>query len=322
MEWGPNQESGSRGATVLISLTVREGREDDYQRWQQRVDQAASGFSGFEAAEQYPPTSGEQNAWSVVFRFSTIDQLTTWLNSTERQELLAEGEGLFEGPTTQEVLAGEPPTRDVVTAVVSHDVRPGREREFRHWQNKVRKVQEKSPGFMGLELFEPIPRVQAKWVAVFRYDSREHLEEWLDSETRAKLLEEGKDYFAAYDVRKIRSAFGSWFRFDGEGEEGIPPNWKQAMTVLLALYPTVMVLNLTVGHQLDTAGLPGYLSLFIGNVLSVSILTWLLMPLVNRLFAFWLVPGPVRMAVTNLAGTAAVVACYLLFLAIFAWVTA
>ncbi|MER5392498.1 antibiotic biosynthesis monooxygenase [Saccharopolyspora sp. NPDC002686] len=322
MERGPNQEFGSRGATVLISLTVREGREDDYRRWQQKVDQAAGGFSGFEAAEQYPPTSDEQNSWSVVFRFSTIDQLTAWLNSAERQELLAEGDDLFEGAATQEILAGEPPTRDVVTAVVSHDVRPGRERDFRHWQNKVRKVQEKSPGFMGLELFEPVPGVQEKWVAVFRYDSRAHLDEWLESETRAKLLEEGEDYFAGYDVRKIRSAFGSWFRFDGEGEEGIPSNWKQAMTVLLALYPTVMVLSLTVGRELGAAGLPGYLSLFIGNVLSVSILTWLLMPLVNKIFAFWLVPGPARVAVTNLAGAAAIVACYLLLLAIFAWVAA
>lgn len=81
---------------------------------------------------------------------------------------------------------------------------------------------------------------------MFRYDSREHLDEWLESEARVKLLEEGKDYFAAYDVRKIRSAFGAWFRFDREAAGGIPPNWKQAMTVLLALYPTVMVLNLTV----------------------------------------------------------------------------
>ena len=100
---------------------------------------------------------------------------------------------------------------------------------------------------MGLELFDPVPGVQDKWVAVFRYDSREHLDEWLESEARAKLLEEGKRYFAGYDVRKIRSAFSSWFRFNGEAEAEVPPNWKQAMTVLLALYPTVMVLNLTVG---------------------------------------------------------------------------
>ena len=100
---------------------------------------------------------------------------------------------------------------------------------------------------MGLELFDPVPGVQDKWVAVFRYDSREHLDEWLESETRAKLLEEGKRYFAGYDVRKISSAFSGWFRFNGEAEAGVPPNWKQAMTVLLALYPTVMVLNLTVG---------------------------------------------------------------------------
>ncbi|GAA4836211.1 antibiotic biosynthesis monooxygenase [Saccharopolyspora rosea] len=303
-------------------MPVREGRENDYRQWQRRVDQAAADFRGFEAAELYPPTSGEQNTWSVVFRFATIEQLATWLDSEERRELLDEGEDLFEEEPKQEILAGEAPPPDAVTAVVSHDIKPGHEREFAQWQHKVRKVQEKTPGFMGLELFDPVPGVQDKWVAVFRYDSREHLDEWLESETRAKLLEEGKRYFAGYDVRKISSAFSGWFRFNGEAEAGVPPNWKQAMTVLLALYPTVMVLNLTVGHQLDLVRLPGYLSLFIGNALSVSILTWLLMPLVNRIFAFWLVPGRMRKVVTNLLGVVAVVACYALFLAAFAWVTA
>jgi uncharacterized protein len=284
------------------------------------MDRVASRFAGFEATELYPPSSGEQNVWVVVYRFATIDQLTAWLRSGERQDMLDEAEPLVEGPATQEVLAGEAPTQDVVTAVISHDVKTGREREFAHWQDKVRKLQEKSPGFMGYELFKPVPGVTERWVAVVRYDTQQHLEEWLESETRARLLEDGRNYFETYDVRKIRSAFSGWFRFDHAAGEGLP-SWKQAMMVLLALYPTVMVLNLTVGHQLDAAGLPGYLSLFIGNALSVSILTWLFMPLVNRIFAFWLVPGPARTLVKNATGVVAVVLCYLLFLAIFFWVT-
>jgi uncharacterized protein len=316
---GQNSGVGARGATVMISVTVREGHENDYRRWQQRMDQIAGSFAGFEATEVYPPSSGENRVWTVLFRFTTIDQLRTWLNSAERQRLLDEGQHLFDRPATQEVLAGEPPKQDVVTAVVSHSVRPGRERDFAHWQDKARRLQEKSPGFMGFELFEPVPGIQDRWVAVFRYDTREHLDEWLASEARAKLLEEGREYFAEYDLRQIGSAFSGWFRFGG-AVAGAPSNWKQGLSVLLALYPTVSVLNLTVGHQLQALRMPAFLALFIGNTLSVGILTWVLMPLVNRVFAFWLRPAKARSIGTNVTGAAVIVACYLVFLAIFWWI--
>ena len=112
---------------------------------------------------------------------------------------------------------------------------------------------------------------------------------------------------------KIGSAFSGWLRF-GEGtQEGLPPNWKQAMSVVLALYPTVMVLNLTVGRELGAVGVPGYFALFVGNLLSVSILTWLLMPLVNRAFAFWLVPRKTSSLRYHVAGAALMVLCWAVY---------
>ncbi|MFD4944697.1 hypothetical protein ACFWNT_19725 [Streptomyces sp. NPDC058409] len=190
-----------------------------------------------------------------------------------------------------------------------------------HWQDRILKEQEKHPGFMGSELFKPVKGVQDRWVVAFRFDTREHLEEWLNSEAREKLLTEGHEYFGAYDVRKIGSAFGAWFRF-GEGTAGgVPSNWKQTMSVVLALYPTVMILNLTVGDWLSRLRVPGYLALFISNVLSVSVLTWLLMPLVNRALAFWLVPSRARSVGVHVAGAAVVAACCLVIITIFGLTT-
>jgi hypothetical protein len=78
---------------------------------------------------------------------------------------------------------------------------------------------------------------------------------------------------------------------------------------------------MTVGKWLADASVPGYLALFIGNVLSVGLLTWLLMPLVNRAFAFWLNPGGARPVLTATAGAALVAACWGVFLLIFARTT-
>lgn len=307
----------------MTSQKVREGLDEDYRRWQEKTNQVVRGFEGFEGTELYPPDrhgDGEDREWVVVYRFCGVDQLSAWLDSAERRELLDEARPLFDGTPTQDVLAGgaPPPAEEVVTAVISHVVRPGRERDFTRWQDKVLKAQERYPGFMGTELFKPVPGVQDQWVVVFRFDTRAHLDEWLTSTSRAKLLEEGREYFSSYDLRKIGSAFSGWFRF-GEGtQEGLPPNWKQAMSVVLALYPTVMVLNLTVGRELDDVGVPGYLGLFVGNLLSVSILTWLLMPLVNRAFAFWLLPGRTRTVRDHVAGAALMALCWAALIALFA----
>lgn len=315
-----SRDSAADHATVVTSQKVRPGHVDEYQRWQNRTNEAAREFDGFEGSEVYPPGADSENEWVTVFRFSGIGYLTAWLESDRRQELLAEGRRFFEGPPTQEVLRGGARAEqapETVTAVVSHEVKPGREEGFLRWQEKVLKAQERSPGFMGSELFKPVEGVQERWVVVFRFDSRDHLEDWLESDVRSRLLEEGRTYFVSYDVHKVGSAFSGWFRFGTGAQDTAPPNWKQAMSVILALYPTVMVLNLTVGSELEELNIPGYAALFIGNVLSVSALTWLLMPLVNRALAFWLVPSRARSVRVHAVGAVAVLLCYLLFIVVF-----
>ncbi|MFB9247865.1 antibiotic biosynthesis monooxygenase [Sphaerisporangium melleum] len=307
---------------MFLSQKVRKGREADYRRWQDEMTELARGFHGFEGKEVYPPGQGADGEWVVVFRFARIDQLTAWLNSPQHERMLARGRSLLEGPEVKEVLAGEPPVQPAVTVVISHHLAPGQEPAFVRWQQKVRKVQERYPGFLGFELFRPVPGVQEDWVSVFRFDTREHLDTWLTSEARKKLLDEGRAAFASYDVRQVGSAFGGWFRLGGDAAgHALPPNWKQAMAVLLGLYPIMMVLSLTTDRALGAAGVPGYLHLFIGGALSVCVLTWLVMPLVNRALRRWLTPGRETSARTHLLGALAVALGYAVMLAFFGWAT-
>ncbi|MEU6083497.1 antibiotic biosynthesis monooxygenase [Streptomyces sp. NPDC047108] len=311
------------GATVVTSQKVRPGFDDDYQSWQEKTNRVVQRFEGFEGTELYPPGAGAENEWTVVFRFSRLDQLTAWLDSGTRRELLDEERPLLEEEPRQEVLAGGAPAEETgVTAVISHEVPPRHEEDFERWQDKVLKAQQSFPGFKGSEMFRPVAGVQENWVVAFRYDTREHLDDWLNSGARKRLLDEGADYFRSYDVRKVGSAFSGWFRFEEGAEKGIPPNWKQAMTVVLALYPTVMVLNLTVGFELNDLGVPAWFGLFIGNICSVAILTWVLMPLVTRLFDRWLAPRGRPGIRVHVLGALVVVACYAVLLVIFGLTTA
>lgn len=100
-------------------------------------------------------------------------------------------EPVVRGSPTQEVLTGGTPVQDVFTAVISHAVLPGREREFVRWQEKITKAQERYPGFTGPELFKPVEGIEDHWVVAFRFDTRQHLDSWLESETREIIRRNG-----------------------------------------------------------------------------------------------------------------------------------
>jgi hypothetical protein len=71
-------------------------------------------------------------------------------------------------------------------------------------------------------------------------------------------------------VESFGGGFPGWFTA-GRGESGqaaLPALWKQAMTVILVLYPTVFLLSRYLSPWLT--GLPFAASLFVSNVASVS----------------------------------------------------
>lgn len=304
-------------ATVVVAQHVRPGREQDYLCWQAEVNEQCRTFPGFEAAEVVPPVPGIQDDFVVVYRFDTAEHLNAWLRSEVRRSLLARGETLFAGEARQHIIAGVRPPETIAGMVVSTRVKPGREQEYRAWQDRIDAEAARFPGFLGNELFAPVPGVQEDWVVAVRFDTAEHLQDWLQSEARRRLLDQAADLWQEARVESFSGGFPAWFGTGaaGSGRTAIPPNWKQAMSVLLVLYPTVMLLNLFLSPLL--AGLPAALSMFLGNVASVALLTWLLMSMVNRVFGFWLPPSPSRSGWVEALGVGAMLFGYALAVIIF-----
>lgn len=309
-------DSRPASATVVIAQRVRPEREDEYRRWQVEINARCRTFPGFEGIEVVPPVAGVQDDYVVIFRFDSIAHLDGWLRSDARREGLAQGKALLEGEARQHLVADQHAGGPASGMVVSTRVKPGREREYRRWQDRIDTEAARFPGFLGNEVFPPIPGVQEEWVAVIRFDTAAHLQSWLLSDTRRHLLEAAPRLWDEARVESFSGAFPGWFRA-GESRTGLafPPDWKQAMTVLLALYPTVLLLNRFLSPWM--ADLPFPVSLFISNVASVALLTWLLMPGVNRLFAFWLTPMGARGPLVEIKGLAIILGAYVVTIAIF-----
>ncbi|MGP0029476.1 MAG: antibiotic biosynthesis monooxygenase [Acidimicrobiales bacterium] len=277
-------------ATVVTAQRVRPDRQADFQEWQHDVNRAVARFAGFLGTEVIAPDD-EAGEWTVIYRFDSRDHLGAWLASSERGDLLHRGAGIFDGPASQQVLIRER-DEDLITVVVSHPVDPAEEEAFLAWQGRVTEAEKAFAGYRGSELFRPVPGVQDEWTAMFRFDTQEHLDAWLGSPARARLLSEGRK-FHDFSLRRIASPFGSWFSFEGGSAPAeAPAQWKTALSVLVGLYPTVVLLTLAIDEIWKHGEL--WASLLVGNIVSVCLLTWVVMPVVTRLLHFWLAPDPIR----------------------------
>ncbi len=155
------------------------------------------------------------------------------------------------------------------------------------WQRGVTGAAESFAGYRGTDVYPPADNQRDEWVVVIHFDDEKSLKEWLGSPTRAEWVEKLRTQVGQFELKALPGGFGPWFAGLAQGQEGAPPpSWKIALTVLLGLYPTVMVLTLFPGPYIQPLG-PA-LAMLIGNALSVALLQWAVMPLLNILLASWL----------------------------------
>ena len=243
-----------------------------------------------------------------------------WLDSDERNSLLDKSASLLVDEGTTNVIEGastERSPQDMATEIITVSVKPGMEEAYRDWVERIRLMEAKFPGYQGLELQPPIPRLQDDWVSLLRFDTAEHLNAWLESDARRDALEEVEPFIDRRE-RQVTSAFSGWFTF-GDAPGQVPPSWKQSMIVLLTLYPIVMLEQMFLNPLLQSLDMAE--AIFIGNTLSVAATGFLLIPLALRAFEWWLLPRPNDSSRAEAAGIGLIVGLYALSIAVFAWLT-
>jgi uncharacterized protein len=303
-------------AQAVITFEVAPGNEAEFNALEARLSAACQAFPGFLANEILRPVAGVQDHWAIRIRFDSAARLLAWLESDTRHALLEElAPLLLHQEVEKTVLAPETPAGGV-TVLIHTRPRAGKEEEYARWQAAINAAAATFPGFQEAHVFPAQPPYQPEWAVVYGFDTPEHLHGWLASPTRQEWLQRGEPLFEQTGERRLAGGFGSWFAAgEHEGAAAVPPGWKQVMTVLLALYPTVMLLSLVLSPRLHA--LPLAAAMFIGNLASVVLLQYVIMSPVNRALHFWLVPGPANRARANLLGTALVLAGYAAFLALF-----
>jgi antibiotic biosynthesis monooxygenase (ABM) superfamily enzyme len=309
-----------RVATAVTTVRVRQGEEGAFAGWLTRLNESVAAFPGYFSAVVIPPVPPSQLDWVIVQRFQTLEQLGAWLDSDARRSLVAESASLLVDEGTTNVFEGsstELSPHDMVTEIITVSVKPGMEEAYHAWVDRIRQIEAKFPGYRGLQLQPPIPGVQDAWVSLLRFDSSEHLNAWLESDARRVALEEVEPFIERSE-QQVATAFSGWFTF-GDVPGQAPPNWKQGMVVLLVLFPVVMLELLYLSPLLQSLNLA--VDTFIGNLLSVAALTWLLVPWANRAFDWWLRPTASISPRAEAAGVALIIGLYAVSVVVFSWIS-
>lgn len=264
--------------------------------------------------------SGELAQRAVALTFDTEESLHGWLDSAEWAEALktAAENGIRREFSDLVIVEGRVPPAGV--ALFRHKVDDENVAGFIDAQRTLMDLSAAAPGYEYSVLFGPGELADGtdQWSAVLKFRNDESLAAWVDSPDRADALTQLRSHLAGeYSASFERNTFGSIMRVT-DGKPTVTPEWKVAMMVLLVLYPTVMTLSRFVGPVLDGWGADPWLSMWLSQILSVSLLTYALMPMATWVFGFWLDPARDSSVTVSVVGAVAVCVLYALTLAVFA----
>ena len=199
------------------------------------------------------------------------------------------------------------------SAVVVQHVPAGDADWFMDWQRGTTAAAERFPGYRATDVYPPDAN-QHEWVIVLHFVDEKSLQNWLASPVRDEWVKKLKAKASTFKVEMLSGGFGAWFLGLQKSGQAGPAGWKMVLTVVLGLFPTVMLLSLLVGPY--TAGLGFAVSMLIGNFMSVSILQWGVMPILTKVLKPWLNADSKQPGIT-IAGTAIVLVVMALLAVIF-----
>ncbi|MEA2024515.1 MAG: antibiotic biosynthesis monooxygenase [Actinomycetota bacterium] len=271
--------------TVVVARRVRPGHEDEFREWDRRIRDAAESYPGSLGSEVQPPNPSHPGEWVTVYSFATAEQLDAWLQSEQRRAFMVEVDGIIDGEAREQRIAGMRMAPEPVTIVSSQCIAPHNRDEFVALHRDAVDRLQGFPGFLGSELLPPVEGVQEEHVIVASFASRPDLDRWLESDTRHEWLDRVEKLVEGDRTYNVVGGFGGWFPAQPSQPQG-PKRWKQSIAVFIALFPTVLIITLIRGAIAPNMNV--VLAVFIGNVLGILALTYVLMPPLTHRLRHWL----------------------------------
>ena len=198
------------------------------------------------------------------------------------------GDSDADAPAGARPAAEEPP----VTVLYSRRVKPGREAAFEAWAHGIVAASRQFPGHLGASVLD-VPGSR-EYHILFSFADRKSLRAWLDSEERRRWLARVGELIEADQGLQQLTGLETWFKLPGSNVPTMkpPPRWKMWLVSIIAVYPLVLAFQALVVPRM--AGLPFPLRALMFPLVLLTLMTFVVMPVVTRVLRRWLGPDKTK----------------------------
>lgn len=176
----------------------------------------------------------------------------------------------------------------LVTAVISHIVRPGREQGYEAWFHGIAADAQKFKGHLGVSTIRPHDHTHHEYVVILKFDCYNNLKTWIESDIRQEWIERLQPLIEKPEAIQTLTGLETWFTLPDKPMKTPPPRYKIAVVTWLGVFFTISILNRLLVPLL--AWLPVLLRTLLVTGLTVALLTYVIMPRLTQLFRKWLYP--------------------------------
>jgi uncharacterized protein len=175
-----------------------------------------------------------------------------------------------------------------VTTTVTRRVKPGHEPFYESFLEGIIADAARFPGHLGVEVFRPAAASTGEYRVVYRFDTSEHLDAWLQSDERAAWLERAEPHVVGPMRMQVLTGLETWFTLPDRPGIPPPPPYKMALLTWVTIFPLITIVVIVLEPLLERLALVPRLA--VTTAVTVPIMTWLVMPRVTRLLRGWLYP--------------------------------
>jgi antibiotic biosynthesis monooxygenase (ABM) superfamily enzyme len=169
---------------------------------------------------------------------------------------------------------------------ITRRVKPGREAEFQQALREFFQTSFSHGGVLGATMLVPPPGSDSREFGILRTFADEKDRDDFYASPVFKAWEKKCEPLTESNSWRQRPLHGleAWFR----SPHNPPPKWKMAAATFAGVFPVAMVLNLTLGPAIREWHFVLRNAVF--NAAVVTLLSWVVMPVVTRLLRGWLQP--------------------------------
>jgi len=177
-----------------------------------------------------------------------------------------------------------------VTIVLSEIVQPNKINEYEQWVSGINQAVSEFAGFEGVDVIRPRDPQHPEYVVIVRFKTPDNLKFWQESPVYRSWIKKSYEIVTRKSHTNVTSGLEMWFTRDKNIHplSKPPAYYKLVILGILAVYPLVLFTNYLLDPVLRNV--PYLLGVFLSVVVICLLMTYPVLPWLERILNFWLYP--------------------------------